>query len=117
MADPNISKHPIEAIRNSIELRLKSSRTTEDDIDPRTEAKLISKQDRRLSGVDELSKGMLGLLSAGYFMTFTILLLAGFQFLEFYLHTYVLIALIGSSVGTTGYMFRRITGLMFGAGD
>ena len=113
MADPNISKHTIEDVQAAITRRL--SPYPPDDCRGNASAsrKAIDKQDRELAR-RELSHGMLGLLAVGYIITTAMLLLSGWQVSGFYLEPYVLAVLIGSSMGSSAYMFRRVMDVVFG---
>ena len=62
----------------------------------------------------ELPLGMLVLLAVGYIITMVMLLLSGWQVSGFYLEPYVLAVLIGSSMGSSAYMFRRVMDVVFG---
>lgn len=57
---------------------------------------------------------MLVLLAVGYIITMVMLLLSGWQVSGFYLEPYVLAVLIGSSMGSSAYMFRRVMDVVFG---
>ena len=113
MAISNISDNPIENVRNAINNRLSTYPTNNGDTNASVSKKAIDEQNKQLIQ-REMSNKMFSLLLTGYIITAVMLLLVGFKLGNFYLESYVLAVLIGSSMGTSAYMFKRIADLIFG---
>ena len=115
MSDPNISNPLIENVTSTIKRRLADDPIDTSLTDAELSKKSIEEQNRELRHKEYLSKGMFMLLTLGYYITATVLILSGFQYNGFYLEPYVLVVLIGSSMGTTAYMSRRVMDMILGS--
>ena len=115
MADPSISNPLIEKITSTIDRRLAGDQIDTNLIDTKLSEKSIEKQNYELLHNERLSKSLIMLLTLGYYITAVVLFLSGFQYNDFYLEPYVLVALIVSSMGSVTYMSRRIIDIIFGS--
>lgn len=113
MVDSSISKYSISDLKKTVENRLMAHhRSGVEDAETDMGKKRIIEQDNILNHATSLANSLRVLLFFGYAITGSTLLLAGWQVYGFYLHPHVLIALIGSSMGATAYMFRKVAGVL-----
>lgn len=104
-----ISNRPdnMDAVRSAINRRISSYPPDSKNTNASASKKAIDEQDKELTQ-HHLAKRVFLLLSAGYIITVSMLILSGWQIGGFYLEPYVLAVLVASSMGSGAYMFQRV---------